>query len=478
MGEPRDEATEERSVLARAGAGAAILLATAIVAILLFGQSSGYRVTVTFQNASQLVAGNEVRLGGASVGAVTDLALADDGQAEVTLEIEDDVAPLDSGTRAVIRQTSLSGIANRYVDLQLPGGSEGGEIDDGGEVPVDDSESAVELDSVFDTLDEPTREAVSNFVRGSAGMFEDEGDTAREGFRYLNPALASSRRLLQEAAGDTVLLERFVLDSAKLVTAAADRRDDLAALIGNLGATTRAAGADQAALAESLDRLPGFMRRANTTFVNLRAALDDVDPLVEASTPVARQLQDFLPELRGFSRDAAPTVRDLSRTIRNRGTGDDLIELLRSFPALADAAVETKERNGTPRPGSFPATARALTDATPVIGFGRPYTPDFFGWLDDFSHTGAYDALGGFSRTQVYLNLFSVNVPPGSPPELLSPSERLADFLSVARTRQYKRCPGGSDAAAADGSNVFSPEEQQQLDCVDSHRAVGTVSGG
>ena len=53
------------------------------------------------------------------------------------------------------------------------------------------------------------------------------------------------------------------------------------------------------------------MRRANTTFVNLRSTLDDVDPLVEASKPVAKRLQPFLSQARAFAADAEPTVRDL-----------------------------------------------------------------------------------------------------------------------------------------------------------------------
>ena len=52
-------------------------------------------------------------------------------QAEVELAIDAAHAPLEQGTRAVIRQTSLSGIANRYVDLQVPEGAGSGTIDDG-----------------------------------------------------------------------------------------------------------------------------------------------------------------------------------------------------------------------------------------------------------------------------------------------------------------------------------------------------------
>lgn len=451
--------------------GAGVLAAIALVALALFSGSGGYTVTATFQNASQLVPGNEVRMGGVQVGSVKGLELLDDGRAEIEMEVEPDHAPLDDGTRAVIRQTSLSGIANRFVDLQLPGGSSGGTIDDGGEVPPEDAVAAVELDALFNTLDEPTRESLQKFFEGSATLFEGNEKEAREGYRYLGPALSTGRRLFQELATDTALLDRFVVDSARFVTAAADRRDDLAGLVSNLSETTRAASADKGALAESLERLPGFMRRANTTFVNLRAALDDVDPLVSASKPAARRLRRFLPELRRFATDARPAVRDLSRTIRDPGPDDDLVELLRTFPPLTDIAVDSAQRNGATRPGAFPAAADALEQATPLIAFGRPYTPDLFGWFDDFSQTGSYDATGGFSRTQVYFNLFSATNP--GAPTFVAPQDRAADFLAVAKTKQFKRCPGHGDAPAADGSNVPSAEQAAEFDCDPAGRAVG-----
>ena len=105
------------------------------------------------------------------------------------------------------------------------------------------------------------------------------------------------------------------MDSATLVNALAERRGDLTGVVGNLNATFGALGRQQDALAESVERLPPFMRRANTTFVNLRSALDDVDPFVDASKPAVRRLGPFLDQARLFVRDAEPTIRDLSRTI-------------------------------------------------------------------------------------------------------------------------------------------------------------------
>jgi phospholipid/cholesterol/gamma-HCH transport system substrate-binding protein len=451
------------SGLGRVAALGAVIAGIALVAIILFGGASeSYTVKARFLNAGQLVKGNPVQNGGTPIGSVKDIKIAENGEAEIKLEIEEKFAPLRRGTQAAIRQFSQSGIANRYVDITFPpNGAD--EIPDGGTIDTDDTKTQVDLDELFNTLDPVTRIALQKFFKGSAEMFAGRGEQAREGYHYLNPALSTSSRLFNELTRDTPVLERFLLDSSKLVTAVAERRDDLAGLIGNLNETTRALGDQKQALADSIAELPPFMRRANTTFVNLRAALNDVDPLVDASKPVAKRLGPFLSQARAFAADAEPTVRDLSRTVRRRGRSNDLINLLNSVPPLADIAVVRKQRTVSPggravdvgeTDGAFPESARALRAGAPEIAIGRPYTTDLLGWFDDFSTTGGgFDAVGAMGRGHIAL------------------SENL--FGGPVRQGQYKRCPGSAEDAAADGSNVLSAEEQAQLQCEESARAVG-----
>jgi len=432
---------------------ALVLLAIVAVAVLLFTGDGGYRVTAEFVNAGQLVKGNEVKAGGVAVGSVKDIDVTQDGRAKVTLGIDDsDYQPLRRGTHVTIKQASLSGIANRYVDLQL-GPANGEEIDDGGVIGVDETDTAVELDEIFAMFDERTRTGLQDFFKGSGEMLRGRGKELRRGVHYLNPALSTGARLFGELTRDDALLERFLVDSGTLVHALAERRDDLTGVVGNLNATFGALGRQQDALAESVERLPPFMRRANTTFVNLRSALDDVDPFVDASKPAVRRLGPFLDQARLFVRDGEPTIRDLSRTIAQPGERNDLIELIRSFPPLAREAMDERRVNGATRRGAFPETTDALKAAAPTIAFGRPYTPDFVGWMDDFSTTGGYDALGGFSRA--WINLSEILYGPG--PKL----------------RQFRRCPGANEQPAADGSNVFTGDQAAALDCDPNQRSVG-----
>jgi phospholipid/cholesterol/gamma-HCH transport system substrate-binding protein len=429
-----------------------VAVAVAVAAILLFA-GDGYRVHAQFQNAGQLVKGNDVRVAGVKVGSVRDVDITSDGQAEVTFQIDDDeYAPLRAGTEAVVKLGSLSGIANRYVDLQL-GPQDGAEIEDGGRIGSDHTRSAVELDQVFNTFDAPTRRALQDVVRGSAVSLRGRGRELRAGLHYLNPTLSTGARLFGELSRDDRLLRSFLVDSSELVTALGQRRRNLTGAVRNLGTTFSALGRQKEALAESVERLPPFLRRANSTFVDLRAALDDVDPLVEAAKPVARKLGPFLSQARLFARDGAPTIRDLSRTIRAPGKANDLIEALATFPPLARAALDPRSVGGVPRRGAFPETSAALRAVAPTLALGRPYTPDFVGWLDDFSTTGAYDALGGYSRA--WINLSEILYGPG--PKL----------------RQFRRCPGANEEPAADGSNVFSASEQAFLGCDGSQRSVG-----
>jgi phospholipid/cholesterol/gamma-HCH transport system substrate-binding protein len=463
------------SGVGRVAALGAVIAAVALVAILLFGGGSdSYTVKATFANGGQLVKGNPVQTGGVPIGSVQEISITDDGQAEVEMKIDDDHAPLHVGTRATIRQFSQSGIANRYVDLQMPAHSD--LIPDGGRIGADKTTTAVDLDELFNTLDPETRKSLQGFFKNQARQFHDRGEQANVGFQYLNPALATSSRLFSELTKDTPVLERFLVDSSRLVTTIADRRDDLAALIGNLNTTTRALGDQKAALAESIGRLPPFMRRANTTFVNLRAALNDVDPLVEASKPVAKKLGPFLDQARALAHDARPTVRDLSVTIRRRGRNNDLIDFLRSVPPLHDIAVETKRRSYAPggrrydvgdTRGSFQEAADALPEGATEFSFARPYATDFLGWFDDFSTTGGgFDALGAMGRGFISL-AENVGFENGSGPPAI--------MAGPPRQQQYKRCPGAAEAPAADGSNVLSQEEQDRLQCKDSDRSVGAV---
>jgi phospholipid/cholesterol/gamma-HCH transport system substrate-binding protein len=434
--------------LARILAIAALTAAIAVVGFELLGdRGESYVVHGRFQNAAQLVKGNLVEVAGVPVGTVAGIELTHDGQADVRMKITDgDYRPLRRGTRAIIRQASLSGVANRYVDLQLPAADHQATIPDGGVIDQSETTTAVDLDQLFDTFDPRTRKALSGVIRGYGAAYQGKGEQANAGWAYLNPALAASTRLFEELDSDTPALKRFLTASSRLVGDLAERRADLAGLVDHLATTTGAVGRQNRALQDAIAALPAFMRRADTTFVNLRATLDDLQPLVDESKPVAKKLRPFLAELRPLARDARPTLRDLARLLRSPGSANDLVELTQSAVPLRDAAVGPIKRNGKQRAGALPGSTKALQQSAPELATARPYAPDLTGWFDDFSHSGLYDALGGASRASIHLNLFApVN---GVLKPLTDPVLQSEAFKDATSLDQRWRCPGAVERGA------------------------------
>jgi phospholipid/cholesterol/gamma-HCH transport system substrate-binding protein len=425
---------ERGAALGRVLAVAALLVVVVVVALAVFGGGDGYRVTAAFENAGQLVKGNQVRVGGGAVGSIEDISLADDGQALVEMKVDGDLTPLHEGTTATIRATSLSGIANRYVALN-PGPNDAREIPDGGRIASERTQAPVDLDQLFDSLDGKTREGLRNFIRGQADWYDGRSKQAEQSTKYLAPFLSSTTELTTELALDQRVLERFLRDGAATVGAIAERRDDLAGLVRNTGVAAGAIGDENVALARALDLLPPTLRKANTTFVNLRSTLNDLDVLVDVSKPATKDLDVLFSRLRPLVSDARPTVADLRTLIRKPGASNDLIDLLSVQPRLASLTD-----------AAFPRAIRTLDRAQPVIDYGRGYTPDLAGWLTKFGAVAAnYDANGHYARVFPQFNptTFDNGVLTAN-----DPSQRLDQF----QRPNLGRCPGGAMQPSPDGS--------------------------
>jgi phospholipid/cholesterol/gamma-HCH transport system substrate-binding protein len=430
------------TVARAAGIGALALAVLLAAYLLLFRGGGGHEYTLVFQTAGQLVKDDDVQIGGRRVGSITDIRLTDDNRAAVKVTVQEPYAPLREGTDAVIRLTSLSGIANRYVAL-TPAPQNAKRLDDGATLETDATTSVVDLDQVFNTLDAKTRGDLQDVIKGFARQYQGKGEEAGKSAEYFNPLLSTSRQLVNQLTADESALTEFIVNSSQAVTAIAERRDDLAALVGNANVTAKAIGDENVALGRALGILPTTLRRANTTFVNLRATLDDLDTLVDVSLPATKDLAPFLAELRPLLRDAEPTIRDLRRLVRRDGPDNDLVEATRKMPRL--------QRVATP---AFASGRQALEKLQPVLEFARPYTPELVGWFRDFGQGAAnYDANGHYARIQPIFNAFQLaDNPAGGLLTPIPPSQRLEGL----QTGVIARCPGAATQRPADNSAPYT----------------------
>ena len=77
--------------------------------------AKSYRITVPFNEATQLAVESDVRISGVTVGKVKQIELGDSGSAEATLELEERYSPIPQDTKAILRQKTLLG--ETYVEL-------------------------------------------------------------------------------------------------------------------------------------------------------------------------------------------------------------------------------------------------------------------------------------------------------------------------------------------------------------------------
>lgn len=415
-----------------------------VVAILLLTGGSKHEYTLVFQNAGQLVKGNDVQIGGRRVGTVKDIKLSKNNLAAVKIQLDEPYAPLHQGSTAVIRSGSLSGVANRYISI-APGPNSGAKIDDGATLGLDKTTTSVDLDQLFDTIDPKTRKALQNVIKGSATQYEGKGQQANEALKYFNPTLSTTSRLVNELDSDQSALQDFITYTAKATTALAAKSGTVTDLVSNANTSSAAIASESESLNQALHALPQTLRQGNTTFVNLRATLDDLDPLVDASKPVAPKLAPFFKQLRPLVTDAKPTINDLRTLISRPGADNDLIDLLNKQPRLTKVATPT-----------FQHTIKGLQQGTPVLQFIRPYAPDLIGWFRDFGQTTAnYDANGHFARISPIVNAFQfTDSPEGGTLTALKPAERQVGLQSG----KIRRCPGSATQAAKDGSNPYAPD--------------------
>ena len=164
---------------------AALAVAVIVLAVVFFSGSGGHKYTLVFQNAGQLVPDNQVLIGGSPVGSVESIELSDDNLAEVHVEVEQE---LHEGTTAVIRATSLSGVANHYVSIS-PGPNSSPALDDGAEIGLGSTTTPIDIDQFFNTFPPSVRKGLSNFIKGNSAIYAGAGPDANEAYKYFGPAL-------------------------------------------------------------------------------------------------------------------------------------------------------------------------------------------------------------------------------------------------------------------------------------------------
>jgi phospholipid/cholesterol/gamma-HCH transport system substrate-binding protein len=441
----------------------AIVVAILVVAWL-FMRGGSYEVNAIFQTGGQLVKGANVTVGGKAVGKVKSITLTDNNMANVQLEINDDsLRPLHRGTKATIRLFSMSGVANRFVALQ-PGPNNAKEIPNGGVIPLDDTESPVDLDQLFNSFTPAVTKGLQGFIRGSAAQYADDPSTplnettyGNMALRYIAPFFDAGARLAHSVAKDDETLADFLLVSDRASKTLAEQEKQIQAMFTNLTTFTRAVSAEADELDRALAILPQTLREGTIAFRQLRPTFAALKELSSKSGPLGENGGDGLAPLframRPLVENSEPTLAYLRKMVRQSGSNNDMTDIFATQPGLTKKART-----------ALPNATTAMQSGQIIMQFLRPYTPEMTAWFTHFGQIAAnYDANGHYVRVSTMSAPFDYN---GG---VLTPNNNpsLAQFPKTG----IDRCPGSAAQPAGDASSPFTAGGT--LDCNPSLQTPG-----
>lgn len=366
----------------------------------------GYQFEITLNEANQLAGEADVRISGVPVGKVKTIENSPDGTTAVTVEIDEQYAPVPQNTRAILRQKTLLG--ETYVELS-PGTASDGMLAEGATLPADQTQDTVELDEITRAFDAKTRRAFQVWQQAQAEGVAGRGSDLNDAIGNLEPFAQDTRQVLEILNSQTNAVQQLVRDTGELFGALSEQRGQLSGLITNSNRVFDVTANRNQQLKETFRALPTFQTEATATLRRLDQFARDTEPLVKQLTPAAEEAGPTLEALA----DVAPNLNALFT---------DLGPLL---DASEDGLPATQRFLGELAPflGTFDP---ALKQLNPLLQFLAAYRADLRAF---FANTAA--ATEGFDREGgKIVNYFTVSPVPLNPEGLAAYPSRIASSRS------------------------------------------------
>jgi virulence factor Mce-like protein len=285
--------------------GALTVLVVIVAVFLSYNANKGLPFVPTYDlgadlpNASQLVAGNEVRIGGFRVGVVDTITpkRRPDGStyAVIHMKLQTDVKPLPIDSKILVRSRSALGL--KYVEI-TPGNAGKG-FRAGATIPLANATPRpVEIDQVLNTFDLRTRIGARNSLTGIGGGFAGRGPDLNEAIGLLPPLLTNLEPVVLNLADPRTRLARLFPSlerAARIVAPAAETQGQL---FQNLDVTfTALAQVARPFIQETITKSPPTLEEATRDFPVQRAFLANATSLSRELRPGVHVLPSTLPTL-------------------------------------------------------------------------------------------------------------------------------------------------------------------------------------
>jgi phospholipid/cholesterol/gamma-HCH transport system substrate-binding protein len=283
-------------------------------------KAKSYRFTADFTEGISLQKETDVRVGGVSVGKVKDVALEPDTNAtKATIELDPSYAPISSDAHAILRMKTLLG--ESYIELTTGSQNpyQGGEtaqvgstdslVGDHAEHPIPEDghlansqvSQSVQIDEIFNALDEPTRNSFRLWQQNLAQAAAGRGLDLNDAFGNLGPFANDTNDILATLHRQDSALSQLVNSTGQVFGALTERDRQLQSLVTGNDRTFGALAARDKQLAESIKIFPTFNSEARKTISRLARFSTNAAPFARNLKPVARNLTPTLRDVRKLS---------------------------------------------------------------------------------------------------------------------------------------------------------------------------------
>jgi virulence factor Mce-like protein len=258
-----------------------------------------YDLTAQVPNAAQLVAGNEVRVGGFRVGVVDDITPNRQANgttyATVHMKLDKTIEPLPVDSTLIVRARSALGL--KYVQI-TPGTAKVG-YRPGATVPLSQAKPVpVDIDEVLNTFDLRTRQGARNSLTGFGGGLAGRGISLNEAIELAPRLLSKLEPVTRNLSATGTRLRAFFPSLARAASIVRPAAQTQADLFGNLDTTFTALSAvARPFIQETISKSPPTEDVAISNFPQQRPFLRNTAAFARELRPGVHVLPATLPDL-------------------------------------------------------------------------------------------------------------------------------------------------------------------------------------
>jgi ABC-type transporter Mla subunit MlaD len=379
------------------GCGAVVLVVAILLATAAGGGNGGYTVRAIFDDAANVIGGEDVKIDGVKVGTVGSVTPTPRGKAAVTLNIANPgFQDFRADATCTIKPQAL--IGEKYVDClptqaraegtplppslhKIPTGHEGA-----GEwlLPVTETSSPVGVDQLSDINHLPENQRLAIIINELGAGLAGRGSDLNAVLHRSNPALHELEKVFDILASENRVLGHLADESARALAPVTRDRKQFAEFFAQSGKLATAAAKHRGALNESLASFPAFLRQLGPALKRLEALSTQALPTFQDLGVAAPGINKAFESLPGFAGSSTKFFKTLGQSSKGIESG-----LVATEPLLS--RFETLGKAATPFASNL---SGLLTSVRSTGGLERLLDLIFLG----ANNANGYNALGHFVR--------------------------------------------------------------------------------